>query len=329
MNNQNSIRENNRDVVVQSKIKLMRNLDKTPFPCRMSNDLRKSVCKKLYAALQNSKLAGDFDWNELGLASQAERFSFFEKGYISKAMAKQGEYCALLLSKDEKCAVMLCEEEHICINTVCDGDDLKSAYQRANALDDVFIKSVKIAFDKELGFLTSNPMHLGTGLIASVVLHLPAISRKGLIQGLGNMVSKLGFLIKPVFNGGFYELSNEISMGITEENVLENLNAICAQIVNQERKLRNDLIEYEDFEDKIFRAMGTLKMARKLSTDEFYNLISLARLGASVHAFDLPFDKIDKMIYSLGTASIMAGAQGDMNSDDAQRIRAQFIRENI
>lgn len=322
---------NNSDVVLSSKIRLARNLDKVPFPCRMSNDVRKSVCRKIFAALQNSKFAGEFDLIELNGLSDMEKIALAEKGYISPQMAKQNQYSAVLLSKDESCSIMLCEEDHIRLCVMCAGEDLKTAYEKADAIDNVFIESMRIAFSDRLGFLTSNPMHLGTGMKASLMLHLPAISERNMIDTLSAMVGKLGFSIKPMFsgNGDFYELSNEISFGITEQNAIDNLTAICNQIITQERKFRNELMEYSDFEDKIFRAMGTLKMARKLNTKEFLDMISLARLGVSMNAFDISYEKIGDMIHSLGTASIISEAQTEFTVDDADRMRAQYVRENI
>lgn len=322
---------NNSDVVLSSKIRLARNLQKVPFPCRMSNEIRKSVCKKIFAALQNSSFAGEFDLIELSSLSDIEKIALAEKGFISPEMAKQTRYSAVLLSKDESCSVMLCEEDHIRLSVMHAGEDLKAAYKKADAIDNVFIKSMKIAFSDKLGFLTSNPMHLGTGMKASVALHLPAISERNMIGTLSAMVGKLGFSIKPLFsgNGAFYELSNEISLGITEENAIDNLTAICDQIVAQERKFRNELMEYSDFEDKIFRAMGTLKMARKLTVKEFLELISLARLGVSMNSFDISYESIGNMMHSLGTASIISQAETEFSAEDADRMRAQYVRENI
>lgn len=322
---------NNSDVVLSSKIRLARNLQKVPFPCRMSNEIRKSVCKKIFAALQNSSFAGEFDLIELSSLSDIEKIALAEKGFISPEMAKQTRYSAVLLSKDESCSIMLCEEDHIRLSVMHAGEDLKAAYKKADAIDNVFIKSMKIAFSDKLGFLTSNPMHLGTGMKASVALHLPAISERNMIGTLSAMVGKLGFSIKPLFsgNGAFYELSNEISLGITEENAIDNLTAICDQIVAQERKFRNELMEYSDFEDKIFRAMGTLKMARKLTVKEFLELISLARLGVSMNSFDISYESIGNMMHSLGTASIISQAETEFSAEDADRMRAQYVRENI
>lgn len=321
----------NSDVVLSSKIRIARNLSDSPFPWRMSNELRKSTCRKIYAALKNSHFAGDIDMIDLSQKGDIEKISLAEKGIISPQLAKSKDYSAVVVSRDESSSIMLCEEDHIRLCVMSPGQSLEDAYKKANEIDDIFLSSLNIAFDERLGFLTSNPMNLGTGLKASFVMHLPAIKEKGMISSLSAMVGKLGFGIKHLFggNGAFYELSNRLCLGITEKSAIENLNAICDQIVKQERAFRQELIEYDDFEDKIFRAMGTLKMARKLTTKEFYNFISLVRMGISVGSFEEKYEKIGNMIYSLGTATIISQSQDGMTVDEADKLRAQYVREQL
>lgn len=322
---------NNSDVVVSSKIRIARNLDNVPFPVRMSGEVRKSVCKKIFASIKNSPFAGEFDMIDMTGLSDLERISLAEKGLISPEFAKLKQYSALLLSKNESVSIMLCEEDHIRLASMSAGQDLYSAYEKADKTDAVFIKNLKIAFSEKFGFLTSSPMNLGTGLKASMTLHLPGITYKNMIPSLTNMVGKLGFSIKPLYggNGNFYELSNCITLGITEKSAIDNLNAICDQIVKQERVFRNELIGHDDFEDRIFRAMGTLKMARKLNTKEFYELISLVRLGISTGSFDEDYEKIGNMLYNLGTATILSNAHEDFNVDDCERFRAEYVRDKL
>lgn len=325
---------NDSDVVLASRITLVRNIKSMPFPCRMSNDVRKSLCKRLYAALQNSKLAGEFELIELDKIKDIEKIALAEKGLINANMAKQGGYGALLVSRDKSVSIMLCEEEHICITVNTAGLDLHTAYKKADEIDDIFIENMSIAFDERLGFITSNPMHLGTGMRITAVLHLPAISERGMLSSLANMVTKLGFSIKAVYgDGAFYELSNELSLGITEKSAMENLAAICEQVIKQERAFRDDLINYDEFQDKIFRAMGTLKMARQLSSKEFYSLISLVRLGIAMNIFgnteNVSYESVGDMMYTLGTASIIAGCDSDFTEQEANRLRAQYVREKL
>ncbi|MCC8073320.1 MAG: ATP--guanido phosphotransferase [Clostridiales bacterium] len=331
MNRWYSTQGKNGDVVISSRIQTARNLAQVPFPNRMSDDMRKSVCKKIYAAVQNSDLAGEFDLIELPQLTDAKKISLAEKGIISPIMAQQTGYSAVLLSKDESVSIMLCEDDHIRMSVTVEGQNLEQAYEKSDKIDNIFIKNLHIAFDERLGFLTANPMNLGTGLKASIVLHIPAINARGMVSSLTNMVGKLGFSLKPLFGGkgDFFKLSNRISLGITEKSAIDNLNAICEQIIKQERVFRDELIKYDEFEDRIFRAMGTLKMARKLSTDEFYSLMSLVRLGISMGSFDESYEKIGTMLYTLGTATIISDVENGITPEEADKLRAQYVREQL
>ena len=334
MNRWYSQNGNNSDVVLASKIRLSRNLADVAFPCRMTDEQRKNCCKKIFAAIQNSELAGEFDLIELDKLSVLEKISLAEKGIISVQMAKQERYGAVLVLKDESVSIMLCEDDHITLTAFAPGQDLKKAYSVADRIDNVLINSLKIAFNEKFGFLTSNPMSLGTGMKASLVLHLPAISENGMVPLLKNTITKLGFdVIRLYGESGFYELSNNITLGITEKSAIDNLNAICAQITKQERAARQSLNGYDEYMDKLYRAMGTLKMARQLSAKEFYSLISLVRLGVSLHVFDdndvNEYEVIGELMHRLGTATIISEAKNKLTADEANRLRAQYVRERL
>ena len=149
-----------------------------------------------------------------------------------------------------------------------------------------------------------------------------------------NMLGKLGFSIKSIFaDDCFFELSNEISLGITEESTINNLNGIIEQISKQERELRQELMAENDLEDKIFRAIGTLKMARQLSAKELFSLVSLARLGIALSLFDnnenIDFSTLDSMLFTLGTATIMSSTKEGLTQEEANKLRANYIRERI
>ena len=265
----------NSDVVLSSRICLARNLEDAPFPSRMSGDLRRTVSRKIFAALKNSELAGDLNLLDMSQMKDAEAQALVEKHLITSQFVNGRENGALILSNDETVSIMLCEEDHIRLQVMRSGQDLMEAYREADKIDDVLLKRLKIAFDDKLGFLTSSPTDLGTGLKASVLLHIPAIVARGQVGRLSAMVNKLGLSMKPVYSDkdAFYYLSNQITMGITEKSAVENLSAICDQIVKQERAAREDLKDLDAFEDRVYRAFGTLKMARKLTSSEFLSLI--------------------------------------------------------
>lgn len=317
------------DVVLFSKVRLARNLNDTPFKSRMSREIKKNTVKKLYANIKNSELAGDFNLIDLSALSDIKAVSFAEKQLISPEFAK--EKGAFLVSANEDTSIMLCEEDHIRITAFEGGLAIDKAYAKADKIDDVFIKNMPIAFDERLGFLTASPINLGTGLKVSVALHLPAIKSNGGISRLASMVGKLGLSLRSLYSekGAFYLLSNQISMGISEKAAIDNINAVALQIIRQERNLRDVMKNSEIWEDKLYRSMGTLKMARRLDFGEFTELISDVRLGISLGFFDESLFAVDGLINNLADGTVLSENNGEETPELVAKMRAELIRNKL
>ena len=323
---------NSSDVVLFSKIRLARNLADSPFPSRMSDEIRKNVTKKIYATVKSSALANEFDVINLGELTDAKAMSYAEKQLISKKFLKNRANSAFLLSKSEDVSVMLCEEDHIRINAFAPGENLTEAYKKANALDDIFINAFKLAYSEKLGFLTSSPMNLGTGMRAIYALHLPALKADGSIYRLSSMVGKLGLSLREMYPdavGDIYILSNQVTLGISESKAIENLASVCDQIVNQERNARENLKEDIDCEDKIFRTLGIMKTARKLDNNEFLNCLSVLRLGNALNLIDVSYKTIGDLFYNLQNASIIAYVNEELDETTCAKARAEVVRKKL
>lgn len=320
----------NSDAVMYSKATLMRDLAHVPYPIKMSDDIKRTVVKKVFACIKNSPLAQEFDLINTSDISKAKALSYSEKDLISEDFAKQNS--SFLLSKNEDIGIMINEEDHIKINSFASGQNVEEAYNKANDIDDIFINGLPIAFSDKYGFLTSSPFNIGTGLNVSVILHLPALANKGIISKLSTTVSKLGFVLKEMYDGGagdFYILTNTVTLGITEKSAIDNLNAVCNQIVTQERNARELLKENPAVEDKIYRTLGILKLARKLSVEEFLNSISLVRLGISLGYFDYSYELVEDMIYNLFDATLVDSSKSDLTQAMCETLRAQIVREKL
>lgn len=328
MDNYNS----NNDIVIASKITLVRNLNDTVFVRRMSDDIAKSVSKKVFACIKNSPLGKEFDLINLQDLSKAKAQSYVEKGLISDRFLSNEKANSFLLSKDNDICVMINEEEHIKITAYEQGDNIIQAYNKANDVDDVFINGLKIAFSSRFGFLTSSPMYLGTGLKASLILHLPALNRNNLISRLSSMVNKLGMSLNSAFEnqaGDIFVLSNLVTLGVTEKASLDNLNAVSAQIIMQERNARQQLKGNADFEDKLYRNLGILKLARKLNTEEMLGGLSLVRLACSMGYFDYSVSLLNEMLANLFDATLVDSSNSDLSQTMCETLRAQIIREKL
>ena len=322
---------NNSDVVLYSQVRLARNVVDSPFPNRMSKDLCKSLTKRIWATIKSSSEANDFNIINLNDIDIAQCISYAEKQLISNRFAKN-QNGSFLLSTNKDVSIMICEDDHIKIRAFECGQNIKSAYDKAQIIDDIFINNLKIAYSQKLGFLTASPMNLGTGMKATFALHLPALVNKNAIYGLSQMVSKLGLSLRPLYKNGagdMFILSNLVTLGISEEGAMQNLNAICEQIVKQERQAREDLKNDNEFEDNIYRTLGILKMARQINIDEFLNSLSLVRLGVSLGYFNIDYKIIGEMLFDMQDASLIVSADAELSQDMCNKLRAKLIREKL
>lgn len=321
----------NSDVVLYSQVRLARNVADAPFPNRMNKELAKNLSKKIFATIKNSSVANDYNMINLAEVSDVKAMSFAEKQLISPQFAKQKSN-AFILSTNQDVSIMLCEDDHIRINAFEAGQNLAGAYEKAQIVDDIFISNLSIAFSDEWGFLTASPINLGTGLKASFALHLPALANQNAIYKLSAMVSKLGLSLRALnkdWAGDIFVLSNLVSLGISEKSAMENLDAICNQIVNQERSAREMLKDDADFEDKIYRTLGILQMARKIDVGEFSTYISMVRLGISLGYFDISYKTVGDMIYNFQDASLIDSADAELSAETCKKLRAKLIREKL
>lgn len=315
------------DVIMYSKVRLARNLSDTPFKNKLSPEIKRSTVKKLYACVKNSELAGEFELVDLSSKSNAQAAAYAERQMISPEFAR--EKGAFLTTEDESVSVMLCEEDHIRISAFASGLEIEKAYKKADKVDDVFLKSLPVAFDENLGFLTASPINLGTGLKISVGLHLPAIRENGSVNRLSSLVGKLGLTLRPLYGEGsaFYQLTNHVTLGITEKEAIDNISTVALQIAMQERNLRATMKNSEYWEDKLYRSMGTLKMARRLSYAEFIALASDIRLGAALGYFDCDINNITAMIHTMADGNVLTSHGCENSPESVQKLRAEDVRK--
>ncbi len=322
------------DIVLSTRIRLARNLDDYPFPKKLDIAGKNKVNSLIKSVLFEND-GKDFSYIEMKDLSRIQAVSLAERHLISPEFASKKDGSALVLSADESVSIMLCEEDHIRLQVMKAGLALEEAFDIADKLDNMLSAKVNYAFDERIGYLTQCPTNLGTAMRASVMLHLPALTRCGQMAKLANTVSKLGLTIRGAYGegsqpkGDIYQISNQITLGITEETAIANLKSIVIQLVSQERTAAAEIVKKPADEDKMFRALGILQNARLLSTDEFMELISLVRLGAARGIIDTPIEKINELIVSMQPATISA-AHDDAGSPTARdSVRAKTVREAL
>lgn len=320
------------DIVISTRIRIARNLADYPFSVRLDNKSKIEVNEKIRDALDGKE---NLTYTELKTLTRSQIVSLAERHLISPEFASNSDARALLMSDNEDISIMLCEEDHIRIQVMKSGLALKEAYELADKIDTEINQSLKYAFDEKLGYLTQCPTNLGTGMRASVMLHLPALTAKGQIGSLASTVSKLGLTIRGAYGegmsamGDLYQLSNQVSLGISEKSAIDNLKTITLQLAAQERAAREEASKSIETEDAVFRAYGILKSARILSTKEFMSLISKVRLGAVLGMIKTDLKTINELMVSMQPATINAFVGKTLSLEERDVERAKIVRERL
>ena len=328
-------KDNNSDIVVSTRIRLARNLANTPFPNALKDT--KEVTARIKDAIMssNSTLSRDFDFIDLDSTPAIRKQEMAEKHLISPDMCS-GAGRSVLINKDETMSIMLMEEDHIRLQIIQSGYALDEAYETASKVDDVIEESLTYAFDSEFGYLTACPTNTGTGMRASVMLHLPALTMTDNISRVISSAGSLGIEVRGLYGEGtkaygcLYQISNRSTLGISEEKSLERLKSTVDRIVDMENKARAALKENNPraLEDKVYRSYGILKYARNMSSAEAKSLLSDVMLGSNMgilpHAGKL--SPLECMVMT--EPALICGGE-ELKPEDRDRKRAEFIRENI
>ena len=323
------------DIILSTRIRLARNLSGFPFPNRIDPQTQTDINRRVRDAVisGNSVIAGEFTYFELNTMPPAERGALLEHHLISPELAGAGEGKALLLSADHAVSIMLGEEDHVRIQVLSSGENLRQAYELAEKIDSLLDHELHFAFDDRLGYLTECPTNLGTGLRASLMLHLPAIESLGAMGQLISSVSKIGLTIRGTFGegtrvkGSLYQLSNQVTLGISEENAIENLKSIAGQIIAQERSLR-EKFNMDELSDKVYRSLGILQNARLLTSDEMMDLLSNVRLGVSMNIISgIDLAKINQLQNEAGSATLTQAAHETLDAPARDKRRSEIARD--
>ena len=322
------------DIAVSTRIRLARNLSGLPFPARMSSEQRKELNLKVKNAVlqSNTPFAKSLKYIDMADVPQTEIAAMVERHIISPEFAEENADRAIIISADESISIMIGEEDHVRIQVILGGLQLEKAYDTAEQLDSLLYNELHFAFDRSLGFLTECPTNLGTGLRASVMLHLPVTESNGEISSIAETVGKIGFTVRGMYGEGtkasasMYQVSNQITLGISEKNAIDNLKIITAQLIDKERKARNGLNKIK-LENMCFRALGTLQNSRILSSKEMMDLLSRIKLGISMGI--IKTDVLPIKLFIEGQPNMLMKKYGQLEPEERDIYRAAFIRDAL
>ncbi len=322
---------NDNDVALSSRIRFARNIADYPFTGKCDPTSAKEIIEKIRSALGES-------YNELDFSSidEIKAGAFVENHSISRDFAASKLPHSLFTDCENKVKIMACEEDHIRLQAISKGLSLEEAFKNACEADDKLSTVLNIAYDDRLGYLTHCPTNLGCAMRASVMLFLPALTAQNKIRSVISQLSKFGIEIRGLYGEGsdalgcLYQISNQESLGISEEAVISKLNEIIAQVIKLERNARNELYRNspDTITDRALRSLGVFKYSHMLDSAEFMRCYADIRMGVSLHIIkDIDYDTIDRAFTEVMPYTLMKHSGKKMNEHERDLARARRIKE--
>lgn len=323
------------EVVVTSRIRLARNLSDVPFTIKMNDYDAGLVIDRVRDVISKNKQY-KFNFYEIRKLPLLKRQVLIEKHLISPALVSSKIKSAVAIDQNENISIMINEEDHLRIQVLYRGQNIQMAWEDANRIDDFLEEHLPYAYDETWGYLTSCPTNVGTGLRASFMLHLPALTLLGYMKEIIETITKLGIAVRGFYGegsevvGSLYQISNQITLGQPEEDIIANVISITNQIIEQERQARLKLLSDNRafIEDKVYRSFGILKYARNISSNEALKLISDVRMGISMGIIkETTIDKVDVLLDLIQPAMIQDYFGREMTPEERDIKRAELIRK--
>jgi len=328
------------NIVISSRIRVARNLTKLPMPGRQNESSSYTVLERVRVAY------GELNLKDQGLyfyhmdnIPALERQILTEKHLISPEFAVPKPNQGLIISKDEAVSIMINEEDHLRIQVLYSGLQLDEAWKIADKFDDLLESKLDYAFDEEKGYLTACPTNIGTGLRASVMVHLPALVLTKQANRMFKTLNQLGLTVRGLYGEGseatghFFQISNQITLGQKESEIIQNLNSVTLQIAEEEVETRKSLLNQSSLQlsDRVGRALGTLKYASILSSREALNLLSEVRLGQNlgIIATGLTNQALTELMTESQPAFLQRYYGQEMDAVERDAARAKLFKEKL
>ena len=323
------------DVVLSTRVRLARNLRTMPFPHRLSEAGRAEVVRLVENAVKGLSGAQleEINMDTLG---GTRAVSLVEQHWVSPEIISSTAGRALFIDRAAGLAIMVNEEDHLRIQAMAPGFCLSQTYTQAERVDRFLEEKLPFAFDDEFGYLTQCPTNLGTGMRASLMLHLPAMRENGVMQRMANNLAQIGLTLRGIYGegtepkGAIYQLSNQVTLGLSEKEAIGNLNDIAVQLINQERSMRQSLMSSEKVQDIVLRSMGILQNARLLTNDEFMTLASQLRMGVCAGLIEnVEIGVLNRLLIETQPATLMERAGQKLAPEQRDRMRAALVKRTL
>ncbi|MEN7972543.1 MAG: protein arginine kinase [Verrucomicrobiota bacterium] len=320
--------------VISSRVRLARNVEDYCFPGWASEEENHAVWKQagsIFESMEKHFIC----WGMQDM-SPLDKEILFERHLISQEMAQQDDSCGVFVSPDECLSIMVNEEDHIRIQSLQSGLNLQKAWRAADEMDDELETHLTYAFSPKLGYLTSCPSNVGTGMRASVMLHLPGLVLMEEMEPVINGISKIGLAVRGMWGegteaaGNMFQVSNQITLGRREDEIIAHLEQIVLELIEHETNARIRLMDEKSLmvEDHVARAFGILSNARLISSGEALNLLSTLRLGLDLGMIDqFSRRELDMLFISIQPAHLQKHESKDLEPEQRDVVRAEMLRD--
>jgi protein arginine kinase len=325
-------------VVLSSRIRLARNIAEFSFPPAASTDAREKLIDLMETAvkrLPGLKQGGFYRSQDI---ESLDQMFLAERHLISPQFMRDGIGRGLVIDPKERVSIMLNEEDHIRLQVLSSGMSLYDCWEYANKIDNDLGKVLQFDFDSDFGYLTSCPTNVGTGLRASLLIHLPGLVLTREIDNVIGRISKVGLMVRGFYGegtdvlGNLFQISNQTTLGRTEEEIIDSLAKISKQIIEYEKGAQETLMKDapEQIEDKVWRSYGILTNARVLTSNEVMNLLSAMRLGLSLGLIDkCDYKMLNELLIITQPAHLQKCVGREMDTTERDMIRADLVRKRF
>ncbi len=326
------------NIVMSTRVRLARNILLKPFPNKARKKDLTDVLEMVEAAMKENNSFKKAIFLHIAELDNVDKQFLIERHLMSHEHASNADGKALVVSDEEVLSVMINEEDHLRIQVMQSGLNLDESWKIANAVDDALSEKLDFAYSIHWGYLTACPTNTGTAMRGSVMLHLPALVMTKQINKVLTAVSKLSFASRGFYgegtqaSGNFYQISNQVSMGHTEVDVISNINGLIRQIIEQEEQARQALLLQNRtmLEDKIFRSLGVLKTSRIVSSQETIELLSMVRLGVDLQIIkDVDRKAVNELFMMTQPAHLQKIDGKKLSASERDAKRANLIRQKL
>jgi len=326
------------DIVISSRIRLARNLADFPFIRRCSDEDRLSIERTVRARMDKLEDWAEVRYVDVDELSEVDRQFLVERQLISRELAETDGSRAVAIDPSEKFSVMINEEDHLRIQVMQSGLDVQTAWERINRLDDLLEGSITYAHHKQFGYLTACPTNVGTGLRVSAMLHLPALLATQQIDKVFRSLQKISVTVRGLFGegsqntGDFYQVSNQITLGKSETDLIQQVSEVVPLLIDYERRARQFMIEHSEkfLHDDVSRALGILCNAKKISSEETMQLLSKVRMGVNLGLINnVSVKTINKLFIHTQPAHLQKIRGRLLSASDRNIERATYLQRHL